>query len=233
MTTAPGLQHHKMLLGILAGVYCTTLVLIPSLSSKFIAIGPLNIVGSTLIFPISFIFNDILTEVYGYERSRRIIWTGFACSALAALMYYLVQIWPAAPFWDNQAAYDAILGQAPRIVLASLSAYFVSEFINSYILSRMKHAQKGKRGFSQGTRFVVSTIFGEAADSVVFMTVAFYGVMANNDLVNTILTIWAVKVAYEVIALPISVPLSNWVKAQEGFDQIDDPKSTNYTPLKF
>lgn len=219
------------LLNVFTGIFVGVLVLVPSMSSKFIAIGPLNIVGSTLIFPITFIFNDIFTEVYGYKRSRRIIWTGMAMQIFAALFYYLIDIWQPAPFWHNQEAYSTILGQAPRIVLASLSAYFFGEFANSVILSKMKYTQNGQRGWSQGTRFVASTIVGEGLDSFVFMTVAFAGVMNAGDMIKTIFTIWGVKVAYEIVALPISIRFSNWVKSVEGIDSIDKPTETKYNPF--
>jgi len=133
------------LLNIFTGVFVGVLVLVPSMSSKFIAIGPFNIAGSTLIFPIAFIFNDVFTEVYGYKRSRRIIWTGMVMQIFAALFYWLIDIWTPASFWNNQAAYSSILGQAPRIVAASLSAYFFGEFANSVILSKMKYRQGGKK----------------------------------------------------------------------------------------
>lgn len=219
------------LLNIFSGVFVGVLVLVPSMSSKFIAIGPLTIVGSTLIFPITFIFNDVFTEVYGYTRSRRIIWTGFAMQIFAALFYWLIDIWDAPAFWTNQEAYHTILGQAPRIVLASLSAYFFGEFANSLILSKMKNKQNGERGLQQAKRFVASTIVGEFFDSFIFMTVAFLGVMENQQLLTTILTIWGVKVLYEILALPLSTRFSNWVKKVEGIDQIDKPETTNYNPF--
>lgn len=225
-------QRSFKLLGIFTGIFVGVLVLVPSMSSKFIAIGPLTIVGSTLIFPITFIFNDIFTEVYGYKRSRRIIWTGMAMQIFAALFYWLIDIWPSATFWSNQECYSSILGQTPRIVIASLTAYFVGEFANSVVLSRMKHRQKGKKGIKQGWRFVLSTIVGEGLDSVVFMTVAFVGVLSGSDLGITILTIWAAKTAYEILVLPVSLRFSNWVKRVEGVDQIDDPKEVNYNPFK-
>jgi len=220
------------LLPIITGFFVTVLVLTPSASSKFIAIGPLNIVGSTLFFPISYFFNDILTEVYGYERSRRIIWIGFACQLFAAAMYALIQYWPPAPFWNNQEAYDIILGQAPRIVVASLSAYFLGEFINSFVISKLKYFQGGKVGAHIAFRFVLSTFFGEFVDSVVFLGVAFYGVLHTDDLIRTMLTIWILKSLYEVLTLPISLPLAAWIKRRDGIDKIDDPATTNYTPFK-
>ena len=228
-----GRKERFPLLPVITGIFVTILVLTPSASSKFIAVGPWVIVGSTLLSPISYIFNDILTEVYGYERSRRIIWIGLSCQVFTAAMYALIQYWPAAPFWHNQEAYDTILGQAQQIVLASLSAYFLGEIANSFIVSKMKYRSDGKSGLSMAGRFVASTVVGEFIDSTVFLVIAFYGVMANSDLVSTILTIWVLKTVYEVVALPISMKIVAWVKRREGVDTIDRPETTSYTPFKF
>ena len=219
------------LLPVFTGIFTAVLVLVPSMSSKFISLGPTEIVGSTLIFPITFIFNDMLTEVYGFRQSRIVIWTGMGMQIFAALFYWIIQIWPAPSFWSNQAAYDTILGQAPRIVLASLSAYFFGEFANSLVLSKMKYRQGGKRGGSQAWRFILSTIVGEGLDSLVFMTIAFAGVMATPQLFKIVLTIWVIKVLYEILALPLSMSFTNWVKRVEGLDVIDEPKAINYNPF--
>jgi len=219
------------LLPVFTGIFTGVLVLVPSMSSKFISIGPTEIVGSTLIFPITFIFNDMLTEVYGFRQSRIVIWTGMAMQVFAAFFYWIIQIWPAPSFWANQAAYDTILGQAPRIVLGSLSAYFCGEFANSLVLSKMKYGQDGRRGLFQAWRFVLSTIVGEGLDSLVFMTVAFAGAMPTGQLFKIVVTIWGIKVLYEVLALPFSMPFSNWVKRIEGLDVIDEPATTNYNPF--
>lgn len=227
MNTAKELK----LLNVITGIYVGALVLVPSMASKFISIGPFSMVASTLVFPITFIANDVLTEVYGYSRSRKVIWTGLACQMFAAIMYWLINIWPYPDFWSNQKAYETILGTAPRIAVASLSAYFFGEFANSLVLSRMKYSQDGKRGFRQGWRFVASTIAGEAVDSVVFSAIAFTGVLSISDIVNTSVTIWVFKVLYEVAALPFSIPFSNWLKRKEGIDQIDQPKLTSYNPF--
>lgn len=173
----------------------------------------------------------MLTEVYGYERSRKVIWTGMAMQIFAAFFYWLIDIWQPASFWSNQDAYHSILGQAPRIVLASLTAYFFGEFANSYILSKMKYSQNGMTGTKQGLRYVMSTIVGEGLDSFLFMLVAFYGIMDNSALFTTIFTIWGVKVLYEILALPMSISFSNWVKKVEGIDAIDNPEQTNYNPF--
>ncbi len=219
------------LLPIFTGVFASVLVLVPSMSSKFIAVGPLSIAGSTLVFPITFIFNDVLTEVYGFKQSRVVIWTGMAMQIFAAVFYWVIDIWPGASFFTNQAAYHTILGQAPRIVAASLTAYFCGEFTNSFIVSKMKYRANGRRGTSLAARFVWSTVAAEGVDSLLFMTVGFLGTMANTNLITTILTIWVVKVLYEIVALPISMPISNWVKRVEGVDVIDRPETTNYSPF--
>lgn len=219
------------LLTILIGVYITALVLTMPLAAKFVAIGPLVLCGATLIFPITYIFNDIFTEVYGYSRSRQIIWTGMACQIFAGLALWVVGALPSAPFWHNQDAYMTILGVAPRITIASLLAYFWGEFANSIVISRMKYSQHGSRGFKQGKRFVMSTVVGEAVDTGIFFPVAFIGVIAWPDLLQTMGTVYVVKVLYEVVALPLSLKLSNWIKDVEHTDRIDDPSQTRYNPL--
>ena len=222
---------HTKLLNIFTSLYITILVLVPSVASKFIAIGPLTIGGATLIFPITYIFNNILTEVYGYTLSRRVIWTGMFCSAFSALVYWFVGAMPPAAFLHNQEAYDAILGTAPRIVAASLAAYFFGEFANSYVLSKLKFLQKGKSGKYQAGRFVASTIVCEFFDTVIFFLGGFYGVIATPDLARTMLTIWLVKIAYEIIALPLTLKFTNWVKKVENMDAIDRPGHVNYNPF--
>jgi queuosine precursor transporter len=231
ITTMEQESKEFRLYGIFTGIFCTALVMVPVLGSKFIAVGSLALNGSTLVFPITFIFNDILTEVYGYKRSRKIIWTGMGCQIFATLMIVLVGVWPAASFWTNQTAFQTVLGFAPRATLASLVAYFFSEFSNSLVLSKMKYWQKGKRGFAQGWRFIASTIVGEFFDSIVFMSIGFVGVLAVKDILITIVTIWIAKVLYEVIALLFSIRFANYVKRVERVDKIDSPDHTNYNPF--
>jgi queuosine precursor transporter len=220
------------ILPIITGFFVAVLVLTPSAASKFINIGGLNINGSTIFFPISYLFNDILTEVYGYEKSRRIIWVGFASQIFAAAMYTIIQHLPPATFWHNQEAFDTILGQAPRIVLGSLTAYFVGEFINSFTLSRLKFLLSGRPGFFMAARFVASTFLGEFFDSALFLGIGFYGIIPTADLIHTVVTIWLLKSLYEVVSLPISLPLTKWIKRREGVDKIDRPNETNYSPFK-
>jgi queuosine precursor transporter len=220
-------------LPVLAGIFCAVLVLIPSLSSKFVTIFGLTVVGSTLIFPVVFILNDVFTEVYGFSRTRIIIWTGMLMQIVAAFLYWLVEVLPAPDFWANQDAYQTILGQSFRIVLASLTAYFFGEFVNSLVVSKLKYKQGGKRGSKQAVRFVASTIVGEGLDSLLFMTIAFLGTMPTSELFKIVVTIWAVKVAYEVVMLPVSMKIANFIKTAEGLDKIDTPNDTNYNPFKF
>lgn len=225
-------QRELRLLPVITGFFVAVLVLTPPLDSKFIALGPLAAPGATLLFPVSFILNDVLTEVYGYGWSRRVIWTGMACQVLAALSFWLVGVLPSAPFWHHEGAYATILGIVPRIALASLLAYFAGEFANSFVLSRMKYAQRGGTGLLQGWRFLASTLVGEALDSVVFMVIAFVGVLPTSELLATMLTIYLIKVGVEVIALPASTRFANWLKRVEAFDQLDDPTATRYNPFK-
>jgi len=224
-------RDHSGFLVFLVGIYVTVLVVTIGVASKFVAVGPLVVNGATLVFPITFIFNDVFTEVYGYDRSRKIIWVGLLAQAFAAFSYWLVCVLPAPSFWNNQAAYETILGQSPRIAGASLCAYFFGEYANSVVISKMKFQQHGARGWHQNWRFVASTIVGEAVDTSLFFPLAFTGVIPTVNLIQTMGTIYVVKVLYEVFALPISTRAANWVKTREHVDEIDDPKETNYSPL--
>ena len=225
-------ERELRLLPVLTGFFVAVLLLTPPLDSKFIALGPVEVPGATLLFPVAFILNDVLTEVYGYGRSRRVIWTGMACQLLAAASFWLVGVLPAAPFWHQEQAYATILGIVPRIAVASLIAYFCGEFANSFVLSRMKYAQLGRTGLAQGWRFLASTLVGEAVDSVAFMGIGFLGVLPMETLARTVLTIYLLKVAVEVVALPGSTRLANWLKRVEAFDQVDDPAVTRYNPFR-
>lgn len=227
------METHRgfKLLNIFTGFFVAVLVVVPSLGSKFIAIGPFDFPGGTLIFPLTFIINGVLTEVYGFARSRRVIWIGMGCQFMAALMWWLVGVWPSAPFWHNQDAYAAILGVVPRITLGSFTAYFCGEFVKSMMLSKMKFAQGGRRGLIQSWRFIASSVVGEFVDSAVFMTVAFAGTQSVTSLVKLALTLWIAKIIYEAVALPLSIWISNRVKQIEGVDKIDKPEETNYNPF--
>jgi uncharacterized integral membrane protein (TIGR00697 family) len=189
-------------------------------------LGALSFGAGNLFFPISSIFGDVLTEVYGYARARQVIWLGFACNALVVLAILAAGVLPGAPFWTagDQAAYDRILGFTPRLLLASFLAYLVGEFVNSYVLARLKVATRGRRLW---LRTISSTLAGEGLDSLVFITIAFYGTPV--DLGTTIVTQWLFKSAYEVIGTPLTYLIVGWLKRIEGVDHFD--YHTDFNPV--
>lgn len=220
------------LLPVITGLFVACLLISNVMNAaKFVQLGMLTLAGGTMVFPLSFIFGDILTEVYGYAQSRKVIWTGFASLIFASAMFYLLQVLPAPDFWNNQTAYDSIFAATPRLFLASMLAYFCGEFCNSVVLSKMKFQSNGKRGLSQAWRFVASTIVGEGVDSIVFFVVAFAGTMPVRDMLYTILSIYVFKVVFEVVLTPVSTRVANWMKRIEGVDQIDRPEETTYNPF--
>ena len=200
-------------------------------------IGPAKIVqiddwpvfgAGVLFFPISYVFGDILTEVYGYSRARRVIWAGFAGLAFASLMAAVVVALPPAPFWENQKAYEIAFGQAPRIAAASMLAYFCGEFVNSFILAKMKILTAGKWLW---TRTIGSTIVGEAVDSALFYPLAFYnsGIIPNDRLPAIMLAQFLLKVGVEVIFTPVTYKVVGALKRVENEDYYD--RNTNFTPF--
>ncbi len=182
--------------------------------------------AGVLFFPLSYVFGDILTEVYGFARARKVIWAGFGAMAFAALMATVVVALPPAPGWPNQAAYETVFGQTPRIVMASMIAYFCGEFVNSFVLAKMKLADSGRR---MGWRFVVSTIFGEGVDSLLFYPIAFYGTWDNDLLLKIMTAQWLLKVTVEVVMLPVTVRIVRALKKSEAEDYYD--RNTNFTPF--
>ena len=197
------------------------------LGTKQIALGPINVTGGLLIFPVSYIINDCVCEVWGYRKARLLIWTGFLMNFLFVMVCALCDAIPGAPYWNNQEGFHAIFGLAPRIAAASFMAFFVGSFLNAYVMSRMKVSSKGKH-FS--LRAVASTLIGEGADSLIFFPLAFYGVIPTSEL--PILMFWQVvlKTSYEVVVLPITIRVVNLVKAYEGEDVYDE--GISYDVLK-
>jgi uncharacterized integral membrane protein (TIGR00697 family) len=184
--------------------------------------------AAILIFPISYIFGDVLTEVYGYRQARQVIWLGFFCNLIAVVAIWLGQILPAASFWDGQAAYERILGYTPRLLVASFLAYLVGEFTNSFVLAKMKIATKGRWLW---TRTIGSTLVGQGLDSLVFMTLAFVGTIPLNALAGAIVVQWLSKSAYEAIATPLTYGTVNFLKKKEELDIFDT--NTRFNPLLF
>ena len=191
-------------------------------------VGVLTFGAGVLFFPISYVFGDILTEVYGYARSRRVIWAGFAGLAFASLMAYVVVALPPAPFWKNQAAYEVAFGQAWRIAGASMLAYFCGEFVNSDGLAKMKILTAGKWLW---TRTIGSTIFGEAVDSMLFYPIAFYGtgIIPDDKLPTIMLVQFVTKVGVEVVFTPVTYYLVGLLKRVEHEDYYD--RDTNFSPF--
>jgi uncharacterized integral membrane protein (TIGR00697 family) len=180
-----------------------------------------------LFFPVSYVIGDVLTEVYGYARARRCIWAGFAAMLFMAFMSFIVVALPSASTWKGQEAYDAVFGQVPRIVFASIAAFWVGEFANSYVLARMKVWTKGRLLW---TRTIGSTIVGEGIDSAIFYPLAFYGVWDNGQLVVVLLTQWALKVGWEALLTPVTYAAVAFLKRREGVDVYDN--DTDFTPFR-
>ena|SRR5687767_95447 len=223
--TENGRTLYSPLFVVIAGIFIACLIAANIISVKLIAIGGWFVPAGVIIFPLSYIFGDVLTEVYGYRSARRVIWLGFLCNLIVVGAIWLAGIWPAAPFWQGQGAWDSILGFAPRLLLASFIAYLVGEFANSFVLARMKVATGGRWLWS---RTIGSTLIGEGLDSLVFITIAFAGI-PDFDLGTAILTQWIVKVAYEIIATPLTYVIVTYLKRKEGIDVYD--RHTSFNPL--
>ena len=191
-------------------------------------VGTLTFGAGVLFFPISYVFGDVLTEVYGYARARKVIWAGFAGLAFASLMAAVVVALPPAPFWKHQPAYDIAFGSTWRIVAASMFAYSCGEFVNSYVLARMKILTAGKWLW---TRTIGSTIVGEAVDSALFYPLAFYGtgIIPDDKLPTVMLAQFVAKVAVEVLFTPVTYLLVGWLKRAEQEDHFD--RDTRFTPF--
>ena len=189
---------------------------------------PLFLPVAVIVFPVAYIFGDVLTEVYGYARARQVIWIGFACNLFAVLAIWLGSLIPAAPFWPNQAAYESILGFTPRLLVASFIAYLVGEFLNSFILAKLKVTTQGKHLW---LRTIASTLVGQLADSGLFIAVAFVGTFEPSNLVQLILTQWLFKSAYEALATPLTYVVVNFLKRAEAEDYYD--RETDFNPLAF
>ncbi len=211
---AAGPRHFDLL----ASLFVAVLLISNVASSKVLSLGPFTFDGGTILFPASYIFGDILTEVYGYRKSRRVIWIGFFAALLMSLTFIVVGALPPAGDWDGQAAWDRILGLTPRIVLASLLAYWAGEFANAYVLARMKVASGGRLLW---TRTIGSTLVGEGLDTLIFCTAAFAGTMPNSLLWAIIVSNYLFKVGVEVIFTPVTYLVVGRLKAAEGVDTFD------------
>lgn len=172
-----------------------------------------------LFFPVSYVIGDVLTEVYGYANARRCVWAGFFALIFMAFMSFVVVAMPPAPGWDGQAAYESVFGSTWRIVLASLLAFWAGEFVNSFVLSKMKVLTGGKHLW---TRTIGSTVFGQAVDSAIFYPVAFLGTWTNAQVLTVMVTNWLMKVVWEAVLTPVTYAVVAWLKKREGVDVFDE-----------
>lgn len=212
----------------LAGILFATCLLISNiLASKIMVIGQWAAPAGVLVFPLAYILNDVIVEVWGFQKARLIIWAGFGVNVLAVSFFSLGMAVPAAPFWQGQEAFSSVLGNTPRIVAASLLAYLVGSFLNAYVMSKFKVLTKGK-GFS--VRAIASTLIGEGADSLVFISIAFAGLFPVQVIVGMIATQALIKTVYEVAALPLTLWSVKQVKKLEGADTFD--YSVSYNPFR-
>jgi len=219
----PGYKYFDLIMALFVAV----LLISNIASSKILELGPFTFDGGTLLFPISYIFGDILTEVYGYRRSRRVIWAGFGGAALMAGVLALVGALPPAEGWENQQAYEAILGTTPRIVLGSLIAYFAGEFSNSYTLAKMKVWTGGRWLW---TRTIGSTLVGEGVDTMLFVTIAFAGTLPWPLFWSIVLSNYVFKVGLEAVMTPVTYRITNFLKRTENEDVYD--VDTDFNPFK-
>ncbi|NDV47738.1 VUT family protein [Paludibacter sp. 221] len=208
-------------------LFATCLIVANIVEQKLIAIGPVQATAGLLIFPVSYIVNDLIAEVWGYRKVRLIIWYGFLMNFLAVGIFQLSILVPGSENFHHQDAFSLVLGNTLRITIASFIAFLFGSFLNAYVMSRMKILQHG-RGFS--LRAIVSTIVGEGVDSLIFFFIAFFGILSVRDLFILILTQTAMKTAYEILALPVTNILVKWVKKKEQTDVYDNDIS--YNPLK-
>jgi uncharacterized integral membrane protein (TIGR00697 family) len=211
---------------VVTAIFITCLITSNIVAVKLVSIFGLIMPAGVIIFPLSYIFGDVLTEVYGYRQARKVIWLGFFCNLITVLAVWAGQGLPAAPFWDGQGAYERILGYTPRLLGASFAAYLVGEFANSLVLAKMKIATKGRWLW---TRTIGSTVIGEGLDSLVFMVLAFAGAMPLNMLCSAVATQWLVKCAYEAAATPLTYRIVGYLKRREGIDVYDH--DTRFNPL--
>lgn len=197
---------------LISAVFVGLLIISNIGATKLIQFGPIITDGGAFLFPLVYITGDVLSEVYGFRAARRVILTGFGMAILSALTFYAVQISPSAEAWTNQDAYEAILGFVPRIVLASVCGFLVGQFLNSYVLVKIKERTKENVLWF---RLIGSTLVGELADTLVFCTIAFYGIITGSEFANYVIFGYIWKTLLEVVLLPITYPTIAWVKRRE------------------
>jgi hypothetical protein len=227
--SSPGLfeaNHTYRFLDPLITVFVVVLLISNVVGQKITAVGPLRISGAQMLFPITYIFGDVFTEVYGYAASRKAIWFGFFASALLSLVSLLCVKLPAAPEWPNQQAFETVFYTVPRLVVASLIAYWCGEFANSFALAKLKLVTKGRFLW---TRTIGSTIVGQAVDSTLMMFIGFYGSIPVGTIIRLIISGYIAKVLYETVMTPVTYLVVNFLKRREKVDHFD--YDTNFSPF--
>lgn len=217
-------QTVSVLFMLFSILFCVCLIAANVLETKQISVGPISLTGGFIVFPVSYIINDCVCEVWGFRKARLLIWTGFAMNFFFVAMGAICDLIPGADYWNNDAGFHAIFGLAPRIALASFVAFVIGSFVNAYVMSRMKIRDGGKR-FS--ARAILSTVAGETCDSVIFFPLALAGVVPASELPWLMLWQVVLKTIYEVLALPITVRVVRAMKQHEGEDVYDTDESYN------
>lgn len=212
---------------IVSAAFVAALIVSNILAVKLVQLGPWVVPAAVIVFPVSYIIGDVLTEVYGYQRARLVIWLGFACNVMAVAAISVAVALPAAPFWPHQEAYAQILGYAPRLLVASFAAYLAGEFANAYVLARLKLLTAGRWLW---LRTIGSTLVGQALDSAVFMVVAFTGIIPASALLAAAVTQWLVKSAYEAATTPLTYWVVGTLKRREGVDAYD--RDIDFNPFR-
>lgn len=222
MNSPPGYRYFALIAsGFVAGLVLSNLA-----ATKLIPIGPFVFTAGILLFPLTYIFGDCLTEVYGYQKTRQVIWAGFAANLFMAAFFTVVVAIPPAKNWPLQEAFSQIFSQVPRIVVASIAGYWVGEFANSYILAKLKVATKGRHLW---VRTIGSTLVGQSLDTIVFVLIAWVGILEPSVIFQKLWSAYLFKVAYEIVATPVTYVIVGWLKRAEQVDYFDT--DTNFTPF--
>jgi uncharacterized integral membrane protein (TIGR00697 family) len=208
-------------------LFIASLIIANTLAVKIIQFSDFTLPAGILCFPIAYIVNDCLTEVYGFEKTRTVIWWGFFCLALMSILYYIATLLTPAPFWKDQEAFERLFGVVPRIAIGSFAAFLIGSFLNSFVMSFLKVKTKGKYLW---TRTIGSTIVGEGADSLVFNSIAFLGVFSFGDVMKIALSGFILKTLYEIIMTPATYLAVSWLKKKEEEDKFD--VNVKYNPFK-
>jgi uncharacterized integral membrane protein (TIGR00697 family) len=228
MAAAPPTKVYRYYDFVMAGFVVVLLCSNVVASAKVCQIGPITFGSGIILFPLSYVFGDIMTEVYGYARARRIVWAGFVGLVFASVLSWIILALPASPNWPHQKAYEVAFGATPRIAFASLIAFFVGEFTNTYVLAKMKILTEGRFLWA---RTIGSTIVGEGVDSAIFYPLAFAGLWSTEILIKVLISNYLLKVLWEIVMTPLTYKIVAFLKRAENEDYFD--RNTNFSPFTF